>query len=140
MPLGCELEHTRSTPERDHRATAVNADARRETVNFPRQTDDIPVGPCFGGSYSSVRKVFIMTRIVYVDRTVRRNIWDQWRLWEIITLDPDIETEMFRFYDWLKEARPQLLDWQFEDNDREIDKWEIVHEWLRDYERKHPRL
>lgn len=81
-----------------------------------------------------------MTRIVYVDRTVRRNIWDQWRLWEIITPDPDIETEMFRFYDWLKEARPQLLDWRLEDDDREIDKWEIVHEWLCDYERKHPRL
>lgn len=81
-----------------------------------------------------------MTRIVYVDRTVRRCIWDQWRLWEIITPDPDIETEMFKFFDWLREARPQLLEWKLEEDCQDIDKWEIVHEWLCDYERKHPRL
>jgi hypothetical protein len=81
-----------------------------------------------------------MTRIVYIDRSAQQRIWDQWRVWEIFTPDPDIEMEMFRFYDWLREARPQLLDWQFEDNDQNFDKWNIVHEWLRDYERKHPRL
>ena len=81
-----------------------------------------------------------MTRVVYIDKNAQRGIWDQWRLWEIITPDPDIETEMFKFYDWLKEARPQLLEWNVEDEGESVDKWEVVHELLRDYERKHPRL
>ena len=81
-----------------------------------------------------------MTRIVYIDKNAQRGIWDQWRIWDIVTADPDIETEMFKFYDWLKQARPQLLEWSFENEDQKFDKWEIVHEMLRDYERRHPRL
>ena len=81
-----------------------------------------------------------MARVVYIDKSARRGIWDQWRLWDISTPDPDIETEMFKFYDWLKEARPQLLEWNIEEEGQTIDKWEVVHEWLRDYERKHPRM
>ena len=59
-----------------------------------------------------------MTSTVFVDKRAQRGIWDQWRIWEIATLDPDVETEMIRFYDWLKEARPHLLDWNLEDDDR----------------------
>ena len=71
-----------------------------------------------------------MTSTVFVDKRAQRGIWDQWRMWEIVTLDPDIETEMFRFYDWVKDARPQLLDWSFDDDDRHVDKREVVHAWL----------
>ena len=64
----------------------------------------------------------------------RRAILQQWQQ-RHISRNAQITSEMCIFYGWLREARPNLLEPECLD----IEPWQVVKEWLEDYERGHPR-
>ena len=65
----------------------------------------------------------------------RRSILQQWQQRDI-SPDVDIASEMFVFYGWLRETRPNLLE--FDCKDYEL--WRVIQGWLEAYERGHPRM
>jgi len=64
----------------------------------------------------------------------RRAILQQWQQ-RYISRDAQITNEMYIFYGWLRKARQDLLEPECLD----IDPWEVIQVWLKDYERGHPR-
>lgn len=65
----------------------------------------------------------------------RRAILQQWRQRDI-SHEADVTSEMYTFYDWLRQARPNLLD--FDCQGRE--PWHLIQGWLESYEQMHPRI
>ncbi len=64
----------------------------------------------------------------------RRAILQQWQQ-RYVSRNAQITNEMYIFYGWLREARPNLLESECLD----IEPWQVIQEWLKDYERCHPR-
>ena len=64
----------------------------------------------------------------------RRAVLQQWQQ-RYISRNAQIINEMYIFYGWLREARPNLLEPECLDTE----PWQIIQGWLKDYERGHPR-
>ena len=65
----------------------------------------------------------------------RRAILQQWQQRDM-SPEADVSSEMYMFYAWLREARPNLLDFDCGSHDR----WRVIQGWLETFERAHPRM